>query len=430
MTTIPIPTNLTSSYAGVYDAWNRLISLSSGGTTIATYSYDGLSRRIVKGIYAGGTLDHNEHAYYNETGRLMEVRKEVGGVQHSNPLEQYVWHPAYIDAPILRDYDATTSGAPTRYYYTLDSTFNVTALTSSSGAPVEPYYYSPYGHITFLDGSFNILSSQKSQAGNSVTYTGRQLDAESGLYYYRARYYHAEAGQFIARDPVTYYANRMNLYEYVDSNPTNFIDPFGTKTINTFGWKIGIEGGYGKGVGVSITLVELEYEYEPCPTCPTCPTAEFQEKATLKFSASAFAGLEFKINVGPIGFGFSIRMADITVQTTGSCILKPCRGEPPCCKSCGSVSASIPRMFGPESFELGGKLGIGISLKGTAQITASLNVCYDWPRCPHPGFAAGLCLTWALSAEVEITTWGINEFFKANDSDKQCIMALGSQDML
>jgi YD repeat-containing protein len=189
MTTIPIPSSPTSAYTATYDAWNRLVSLANGTTTVAKYAYDGLSRRVVKGVYVSGSLDHNEHAYFNDNWQVLEVRKEVSGTINSNPLEQYVWHSFYIDAPALRDYDAATSGSPTRYYYTFDANYNVTAATSAAGVPAERYYYSPYGNLTFLDGSFNVLASQQSQIGNAITYTGRQYDSEIGLYQYRHRTY-------------------------------------------------------------------------------------------------------------------------------------------------------------------------------------------------------------------------------------------------
>ena len=54
MTSVPIPASPTSTYAATYDAWNRLVSLANGTTTVASYTYDGLNRRIVKGIYASG----------------------------------------------------------------------------------------------------------------------------------------------------------------------------------------------------------------------------------------------------------------------------------------------------------------------------------------------------------------------------------------
>ena len=69
----------------------------------------------------------------------------------------------------------------------------------------------PYGNLTFLGGSFNVLTTQQSQIGNSVTYTGRQLDPESGLYYFRNRYYHPTIGTFIGRDPIAYDGHSLNL---------------------------------------------------------------------------------------------------------------------------------------------------------------------------------------------------------------------------
>jgi RHS repeat-associated protein len=244
MSTIPIPTNLTSAYTATYDAWNRLVSLANGSTTVATYSYDGVDRRIVKGVYVGGSLDRNEHAYFNEKWQVLEVRKEVSGSINTNPLEQYVWHPFYIDALVLRDYDSGTSGSPTRYYYAFDANYNVTTAISAVGATVERYYYSPYGTLVFLGNNFNVLTSQQSQIGTSVLYSGRQWDLESGLFCYRARYYQSSLGVFTARDPLVRAMGSIeagdisadntiaqvisNLYVYAESEPTNLVDPFGT----------------------------------------------------------------------------------------------------------------------------------------------------------------------------------------------------------
>jgi RHS repeat-associated protein len=224
MTSIPIPSSPTSGFTASYDAWNRLISLTNGTTTVATYAYDGLSRRIVKSVYVTGVLDHNEHAYFNEHWQLIELRKEVSGTINVNPLEQYGWHPFFVDALILRDYDPTTSGSPTRYYYAFDANFNVTAVTSATGTTAERYYYSPYGMLTFLNASFTSLASQQSQIGNTLTYTGHVLDAESGLYYCRNRYFHPALGAFASRDPIGYSFDDLNLFRYCVNRPTLFFD--------------------------------------------------------------------------------------------------------------------------------------------------------------------------------------------------------------
>ena len=62
---------------------------------------------------------------------------------------------------------------------------------------------------------------------NPFTYTGREYDAESGLYYYRARYYDPTIGRFLNEDPIGFAGGDMNLYAYVWDNPTNFVDPYG-----------------------------------------------------------------------------------------------------------------------------------------------------------------------------------------------------------
>ena len=62
------------------------------------------------------------------------------------------------------------------------------------------------------------------------TYTGREFDLETGLYYYRARYYDARAGRFVTKDPIGFDGGDVNLYVYVKNNPIIFTDPFGLKS--------------------------------------------------------------------------------------------------------------------------------------------------------------------------------------------------------
>jgi RHS repeat-associated protein len=57
-------------------------------------------------------------------------------------------------------------------------------------------------------------------------YTGREWDPETGLYYYRARYYDPKVGRFISEDPIGFRGG-VNFYSYVGGNPINRLDPFG-----------------------------------------------------------------------------------------------------------------------------------------------------------------------------------------------------------
>jgi RHS repeat-associated protein len=58
-------------------------------------------------------------------------------------------------------------------------------------------------------------------------YTGRERDEETGLDYYRARYYDPSNGRFISEDPIGFGGGDANLSRYVLNSPTNFNDPSG-----------------------------------------------------------------------------------------------------------------------------------------------------------------------------------------------------------
>jgi RHS repeat-associated protein len=61
---------------------------------------------------------------------------------------------------------------------------------------------------------------------NPFQYTGRELDTETSLYYYRARYYDSQPGRFLNGDPLGF-GQGVNFYAYVANNPITWIDPTG-----------------------------------------------------------------------------------------------------------------------------------------------------------------------------------------------------------
>jgi len=79
-----------------------------------------------------------------------------------------------------------------------------------------------YIKVTTMKGMQGRLGSG---AANPIRYTGREMD-ETGLYYYRARYYSPEMGRFISEDPIRF-AGGMNWYAYVENSPLNWVDPLG-----------------------------------------------------------------------------------------------------------------------------------------------------------------------------------------------------------
>ncbi|WP_425216263.1 RHS repeat-associated core domain-containing protein [Tumidithrix helvetica] len=56
---------------------------------------------------------------------------------------------------------------------------------------------------------------------------GAGFDSETGLYYYRSRYYDSVVGRFISEDPIGFAGGDANLYRYVGNSATNAIDPYG-----------------------------------------------------------------------------------------------------------------------------------------------------------------------------------------------------------
>ena len=120
-----------------------------------------------------------------------------------------------------RDLDASgTVEASESFVYHTDGLGSVTELTDSTGTVVRAYVYDAYGQIVTETGALE----------NPYTFTGREFDAESGLYFYRARYYDARTGRFISEDPVAgllTIPQTLNPYPYVANNPLNLTDPSG-----------------------------------------------------------------------------------------------------------------------------------------------------------------------------------------------------------
>ena len=78
--------------------------------------------------------------------------------------------------------------------------------------------------------SFGNLASSTGTATNPYQYTGRDYDQETGLRYYRARYYDSTMGHFISEDPIGFDGDG-NFYVYTANNPTNWADPDGLRRV-------------------------------------------------------------------------------------------------------------------------------------------------------------------------------------------------------
>lgn len=96
---------------------------------------------------------------------------------------------------------------------------------------MQHYAYSAFGKLLKIeDGNGNDISANPI-IDPYFTFTGREYDKETGLYYYRARYYDPSIGRFLQEDPHPGLLKRPETfnskYIYVLNNPQNLTDPKG-----------------------------------------------------------------------------------------------------------------------------------------------------------------------------------------------------------
>jgi RHS repeat-associated protein len=77
---------------------------------------------------------------------------------------------------------------------------------------------------------YDAFGNTRAQAGttfNRFTFTGHEKDTETGLYYFKARFYDSDTGRFLSQDPYLGEVNTppsLHRYLYAYSNPTVYVD--------------------------------------------------------------------------------------------------------------------------------------------------------------------------------------------------------------
>ncbi len=184
----------TTTYT--WNARNQLAALS-GPRLTASFQYDALERRKQK------TINGTTTAFLYDG--INAVQELSGGTPTANLLTGLG-----IDEILARTDSAGSRSALT------DALGSVVALTDPPGTVQTEYTYEPFGNTT-VNGTAST---------NAFQYTGRENDG-TGLYYYRARYYHPGLQRFVAQDPIGFAGGDPNLYGYVFNNSINLIDPTG-----------------------------------------------------------------------------------------------------------------------------------------------------------------------------------------------------------
>ena len=211
-----IATGEASEYQ--WDNRNRLtqvLTRDSAGVVIKAveYTYDTYNQRIAKSVDSdgNGSAVATEERYVYDGDHIALVFDGEG-----NQLSRYLNGPQ-IDQVLAEE----TADGEVRWALS-DHQGSVRDVVDSQGNVLNHLTYNSYGQVT---------SETNPDVDFRFGYTGRERDEETGLYYYRARYFDPAVGTFVSADPLGFGAGDSNLYSYVSNSPTNFTDPSGESAI-------------------------------------------------------------------------------------------------------------------------------------------------------------------------------------------------------
>ena len=205
----------------IWDEENRIQSIFDNGQEM-TYKYDAAGQRVIKRGPQGETVTVNQ--YYT-------VRNATLGTKHI-----YVGETRMASKLVK-----SNSREKDQYYYHPDQLGSSNYVTDANGQVYEHMEYFPSGE-TWVQ-----------EAGNTqrtpYLFTGKELDEETGLYYYGARYYDPRTSLWQSPDPAladylsnpssgdVYNPANLSLYAYAAQNPVKYVDPDGQKIKIVGDWR-------------------------------------------------------------------------------------------------------------------------------------------------------------------------------------------------
>lgn len=111
--------------------------------------------------------------------------------------------------------------APELYYFHSDHLGTGTFLSDIGGNPYQFFLNLPFGETMIEQHSYS------GDYTNRYKFNGKELDEETGYYYYGARYYNPRLSLWLSVDPMALKFPNWNPYNYTMQNPINLIDPSG-----------------------------------------------------------------------------------------------------------------------------------------------------------------------------------------------------------
>ena len=202
-----------------YNSENRLIGFEhypndvSPAETSATYKYDIYGRRLQKNV--NGKI-------LNFTWEGDNLGMELDG--NLQPILRYVYGVGKDDVEGYVELSEVTGGLFDQYKkgwysYIRNQVGTISRVYSEyTQEIVDSRIYDVFG---------NMVNKTGASSGN-LGFQSKYFDQESGLYYFYYRYYNPSNGRFMNEDPIGLIGG-LNIYNFVENDPVNLIDPFGLK---------------------------------------------------------------------------------------------------------------------------------------------------------------------------------------------------------
>jgi RHS repeat-associated protein len=179
-----------------YDSEGKLVQVQLPNGVGITYLYDGLGRLTQRSSGSDKTT-------YVYDGNRVLIRRSSSG-------ETY-----FVNGPGMDEWLAVDDSSGRRYPL-YDVSGSVLQWLGSGGDLSSPVSMDSFGGI---GGSAQV----------AAIFQGHPYDRDTGLYYFRARFYDPNLGRFITPDPRTQFD--QNLYGFANNNPMAFVDPSGQSPI-------------------------------------------------------------------------------------------------------------------------------------------------------------------------------------------------------
>jgi RHS repeat-associated protein len=204
---------------------NRLVETTENtdGTEIKTWNlYDNAGNRLAKKTVNMKTskIDTDLYLRHGQIAVAMDIEIDESSTTERSKINRYVLSGDLLAGRVTTTIKLDGSKVVAKSWYHLDHLNSTKCVTDATGKLEVMYEYCAFGE------QLKRMDANKADPGDKAKYSygGKELDDETNLYYFNARFYDATTGRFINVDPVQ---DGTNWYIYCNDNPLNAKDPTG-----------------------------------------------------------------------------------------------------------------------------------------------------------------------------------------------------------